>query len=93
VSPDVAKRKIALITQYLDDLARYRGLSFEEHLKNRYAIERILELVIMTAADLVFHLLAHGYESIDHRLVHQSVEQTLLDFLEFTRQIAKTVEA
>jgi uncharacterized protein YutE (UPF0331/DUF86 family) len=63
VSPDVAKRKIALITQYLDDLARYDGLSFEEHLKNRYAIERILELVIITAADLVFHLMAARKES------------------------------
>lgn len=134
MSPDVTKRKIALIVQYLDDLARYRGISYDDYLKNRYAIERILELVVMTAADLVFHLLAareestpvsygsaflragetglikvelaerlakaagmrnvlaHGYETIDHRLIHQSVGQTLSDFTEFTRQIEKTME-
>ncbi len=62
MSPDVAKRKIALILEYVTHLEKYRGISFDRYMRNRFAIERILELLIVTASDLVFHLLTQRKE-------------------------------
>jgi uncharacterized protein YutE (UPF0331/DUF86 family) len=62
MSPDVAKRKMALILEYVKQLEKYRDFSFDRYMKNRFAVERILELLIVTASDLVFHLLSERKE-------------------------------
>lgn len=56
MSPEVIKRKVEFLIQYLEDLRRHQNISFEKFLEKHYEIERILELLIETASDIVFHL-------------------------------------
>lgn len=59
--PEVINRKLLAMTKYLRDLLPYEHVSFEKFMEKHYEIERILELLIMTASDIVFHLLSrHG---------------------------------
>ncbi len=57
MSPDVVKKKLIAITSYLEDLRRHESISFDEFMKRHYEIERIFELLIMTASDVVLHLI------------------------------------
>ncbi len=63
MSPDVVKKKLIAITSYLGDLRRHESISFDEFMKRHYEIERILELLIMTASDVVLHLVTSRGES------------------------------
>jgi uncharacterized protein YutE (UPF0331/DUF86 family) len=56
MSPEVVKKKLILLTTYLNDLIPYRKITFDEFMQEHYAIERILELLVMTACDITFHL-------------------------------------
>jgi len=47
-------RKITMLA----DLEIYRDATAAEVLQDHYAVERIFELLVMTASDIVFHLLA-----------------------------------
>ena len=62
MSPEVLTRKLTLMVKYLTDLKAFENISFEEYLKNHYTIERLLELLIMTACDIIFHLLSERNE-------------------------------
>lgn len=62
MSPEVVKRKLAAIAAYCGDLRRHEDIVFEEFMRRHYEIERILELLIMTASDIVLHLLAQRGE-------------------------------
>jgi uncharacterized protein YutE (UPF0331/DUF86 family) len=62
MSPEVVKRKLAAIAAYCGDLRRHEGISFDEFMRRHYEIERILELIIMNASDIVLHLLAQRGE-------------------------------
>jgi len=62
MSPEVLARKIKLMTKYLIELKPYKEVSFEQYLKDHYAVERILELLIITACDIIFHLLSERNE-------------------------------
>ena len=57
MSPDVVKKKLESITKYLNDLLPYKKITFDDFMQRHYEIERILELLVMTASDIVFHLL------------------------------------
>ncbi len=57
MSPDVVDKKLVLMTTYLNDLLPYKNISFDEFMKKHYEIERLLELLIITASDIVFHLI------------------------------------
>jgi len=57
MSPDVLKRKLAAIAGYVEDLRRHEGISFDEFMSRHYEIERILELMIMNASDIILHML------------------------------------
>jgi len=57
MSPDVVKKKLAAIAGYLDDLRPHEKISFDGFIGRHYEIERILELLIVTASDLVLHLI------------------------------------
>lgn len=55
---DVLLRKLAYLRQLLVDLAPYEHASWQEIQSEHYKIERILELLVMVASDILFHLLA-----------------------------------
>ncbi len=58
MSPEVVRKKLVAMTTYLQDLRRHDGITFNVFMERHYEIERILELLIMTASDIVLHLLA-----------------------------------
>jgi len=58
MSPDVVNKKLVAMTTYLNDLLPYKGVSFEKFMERHYEIERLLELLVMTASDIVFHLIS-----------------------------------
>ena len=61
MSPEVIRRKLSRILLYLKDLLPYREATFEHFMADHYKVERLLELLLGTASDIVFHLLSiHG---------------------------------
>jgi len=58
MSPEVLSKKLVSMSKYLNDLLPYRDITFEIFMEKHYEIERILELLIMTASDIIFHLLS-----------------------------------
>ena len=64
MSPEVVKKKLESITLYLNDLLPNKKISFNEFMQKHYEIERILELLIMTASDIVFHLITDKGEPV-----------------------------
>ncbi len=58
MSPEVVKKKLESITNYLNDLLPYKKITFNEFMKKHYEIERILELLVTTASDIVFHMIS-----------------------------------
>ena len=129
MSPEVTRRKLVILAGYAGDLKEYVNLEFAEYLENHYAVERILELMVITATDLLFHLFAergeaepssysaafrragetgildaalaerlaklagmrnllvHGYETVDHEIVHLSIGPAIDDFMLFSKRI------
>lgn len=55
---DVLARKLASLEEYLSDLRPHAAKSAPEVRENRYEIERLLELVVQVAVDIVTHELA-----------------------------------
>jgi uncharacterized protein YutE (UPF0331/DUF86 family) len=64
MSPDVVNKKLVSMTIYLNDLLPYKDISFDEFMKKHYEIERLLELLVMTASDIIFHLISAKGEPI-----------------------------
>jgi len=64
MSPDVVNKKLVSMTIYLNDLLPYKNVSFDEFMKKHYEIERLLELLVMTASDIIFHLISAKEEPI-----------------------------
>jgi uncharacterized protein YutE (UPF0331/DUF86 family) len=62
MSPEVVKKKLESITKYLNDLLPYKKITFDEFMQNHYEIERILELLVMTSSDIIFHLITDKSE-------------------------------
>lgn len=58
MSPEVVKKKLESISNYLKDLLPYKKIKYDEFMQKHYEIERILELLVMTAGDIVFHLIS-----------------------------------
>ena len=58
MSPEVVNRKLAFITTYLKDIKPYEAISFEEFMKKHYEIERLIELLLSSAREIIFHLIA-----------------------------------
>ena len=55
---DVLLRKLTFLRKLLADLAPLREADMSVIMAEHYKLERLLELLVMTASDLVFHLLA-----------------------------------
>jgi len=58
MSPEVLHKKLASMSTYLNDLLPFKDIPFETFMERHYEIERIIELLIMTASDIIFHLLS-----------------------------------
>ena len=59
--PDVLLRKLTYLRRLLDDLSAFQNATLEEVLAAHYQIERLFELLVMTATDILFHeLTAQG---------------------------------
>ncbi|GBD96949.1 MAG TPA: DUF86 domain-containing protein [Nitrospirae bacterium] len=58
MSPEIVKKKLVSLTTYLNDLLQFKKIPFDEFMQKHYEIERILELLVMTASDIVFHLIS-----------------------------------
>jgi uncharacterized protein YutE (UPF0331/DUF86 family) len=58
MAPEVILKKLTLLKQYLNDLNSFRNSTRSDFEKNHYAIERIIELVLMVQLDLFAHLLS-----------------------------------
>ena len=63
MSPDVVRRKLSAVANYLRDLRRHEGITFEAFMERHYEVERILELLIMNASDIIMHLLSSRGEA------------------------------
>ena len=55
---EVLLRKLRYLRQLLADLTPYKDAMPAQVRQEHYKLERILELLVMTASDLIFHLLA-----------------------------------
>ncbi len=58
-------RKLAYLRQLLIDLAPYRAATLSEVTAEHYKLERLLELLVAVATDILFHLLAEKGKSPD----------------------------
>ena len=56
MSPDVTRRKLVFLTQYLNDLKKYENISDQEFFKHHYEIERLLQLIVEVACDINAHV-------------------------------------
>lgn len=65
MSPEIIKEKIGRIFEYLQVLKKYQNISYEDFLEDHhFTIERILELLVTTASDILMHKMALGQESL-----------------------------
>lgn len=62
---DVVVRKLASLERYLGDLRSHGGKSAEEVRGDPYEVERLLELLVQVAADIVTHELAEKGKTPD----------------------------
>jgi uncharacterized protein YutE (UPF0331/DUF86 family) len=58
MSPEVIARKLSGLTRCLKDLAPYKDFEYKDFMVDHYKIERLIELLLMKASDIVFHLLS-----------------------------------
>lgn len=58
MSPQIVKSKNEQIALLLQDLRKYEAISYQEFLaQDHYAVERLLELLVITASDALLHVL------------------------------------
>lgn len=59
MSPHIVKSKTEQLALLLNDLREYEHISYEDFLdKDHYAVERLLELLVITASDATIHVLS-----------------------------------
>lgn len=68
--PDVLVRKLNFLRQLLSDLAPYKGATLLQVQADHYKLERLFELLVVAAVDLLQHLLA------ERKLIPESYRAT-----------------
>jgi uncharacterized protein YutE (UPF0331/DUF86 family) len=58
VTPEVLLRKLGYMRQLLADLGPYKGATLQRVQEEHYKLERLIELLVMAASDILFHELA-----------------------------------
>lgn len=72
MAPDVLLRKLTYLRKLLDDLAPYKNASFAQVEAEHYKLERLLELMVMAATDILNHLLAErGQTAVSYKSAFQ----------------------
>ena len=72
MAPDVLLRKLTYLRQLLNDLSPYKDASFADVEAEHYKLERLLELLVMAASDLLHHLLAEqGKTAVSYKSAFQ----------------------
>lgn len=65
MSPQAIKNKIEQLAGFLEDLQRLENISFEEFQKHKhYEVERLLELLVIYANDILLSLFSQRNEEI-----------------------------
>lgn len=62
MAPEVVVRKLDTLRSLLAELEKHAGATAEEIRRDPYRVERLLELLVTAAADLLSHLLAERGE-------------------------------
>lgn len=62
VAPEVLQRKLEHLAGYVRDLEPFKGCSLETYQVNNYKVDRLLELIVTVAIDIIHHLLAERGE-------------------------------
>jgi uncharacterized protein YutE (UPF0331/DUF86 family) len=62
INRQVIERKLAALQTFTDDLSHYAGLDAAERRRGHYAIERLLQLLCESAADIGLEFLKAGSE-------------------------------
>jgi uncharacterized protein YutE (UPF0331/DUF86 family) len=80
LSPDVLARKLAKLRVFLSDLRPYEGASIPAVEADHYRVERLLQLLVEVATDILAHELANlGVVPASYRdAVRKSVAEGLL---------------
>lgn len=68
MAPEVFLRKLTYLRQLLADLGPYDGATLAEVQTEHYKLERIFELLVMAATDVLYHTLAErGITPVSYR--------------------------
>ncbi len=79
MAPDVLLRKLNYLRQLLNDLTPYKDATIEEVEAEHYKLERLLELLVMAASDILHHLLAErGKTAVSYKDAFQLAAQERL---------------
>jgi len=80
MAPEVLLRKLDYLRQLLTDLTPYENASLADVINDHYKIERIFELLVVVATDILNHLLAErGLVASTYRETYQlAAEHNLL---------------
>ena len=54
----VINRKLELLITYINDLKLHQHDSYDEFLNDHYSVERLIELIVMTATDILMHIIS-----------------------------------
>lgn len=72
MAPDVLLRKLTYLRKLLEDLDPYKDASFAQVEAEHYKLERLLELMVMAATDILNHLLAErGQTAVSYKSAFQ----------------------
>lgn len=72
MAPDVLLRKLNYLRQLLTDLSPYKDATLDEVEAEHYKLERLLELLVMAASDILHHLLAErGKTAVSYKSAFQ----------------------
>lgn len=80
MSPEVLARKLAKLREFLSDLKKFEDASREVVVNNHYAIERLLQLLVEVATDILAHeLSSRGVVPTSYReTIRKGVEEGYL---------------
>lgn len=79
INREVIERKLAALQVFTDDLGRYALLDSQERRREHYAIERLLQLLCESAADIGLQLLKAGTRRVaasSYREVFEQMRQS-----------------
>lgn len=60
MSPEVTRRKLVYLKQYLSNLEKYKKISKKDYPKYHFVIERLLQLIVEVACDINSHIVVQS---------------------------------